>query len=245
MLKIQDLSVSIEKKQILKDISLEIEKDKTHVIMGPNGSGKSTLAKILAGDPECIKEKGSILWNDQEITTLAPEERVHLGLFVSFQYPVEIPGVNNFQFLFSLHKAMKKNRQEKPLHEKEFKEWLFRKMKILGMEEDFFQRSLNAGFSGGEKKRNEMLQMMVLNPQIAILDEIDSGLDVDSLKSVSQAINAYKNEGKTLLIITHYQRILNYIPADYVHIMIDGKIVQTGDHKLALKVEEEGYEKFM
>jgi len=210
MLTIKDLSVSIEKRLILKNISLEIEKNKTHVIMGPNGSGKSTLAKILAGDPECVCDTGSILLNESDLLSLAPEERVKKGLFVSFQYPTEIPGVNNLQFLFSTYKAIKKAKNEKVLSEKEFKNSLFFKMKMLNMEEEFFNRSLNAGFSGGEKKRNEILEMLVLEPEIAVLDEIDSGLDIDSLKAVSSAINAYKKEGKTLLLITHYQRILNY-----------------------------------
>lgn len=245
MLTIKNLSVSIEKKQILKNVSLLIEKNKTHVIMGPNGSGKSTLAKILAGDPECTKEEGSIFLNETDLLSLSPEERVKKGLFVSFQYPYEIPGVNNFAFLFASYKAIKKEKKEKILSEKEFKEWLLPKMKILNMEEEFFKRSLNAGFSGGEKKRNEILQMMVIDPEIAVLDEIDSGLDVDSLKSASNAINAFRKQGRTLVIITHYQRILNYIPADFVHVMIDGKIIKTGDASLALKIEEEGYEKFI
>jgi len=241
MLEIKDLSVSVEKKAILKDLKLSIEKGQTHVIMGPNGSGKSTLAKIIAGHPLFQVEKGEILFEGKDIFSSLPEQRAQMGIFISFQYPLEIPGVSNFNFLFSAYNALKKARKEKPISEEDFRKIIEDKAKSIGISQEFLDRNVNEGFSGGEKKKNEILQMLVLDPKIAILDEIDSGLDIDALKAIAKAIEEFRKQGKTLLLITHYQRLLNFIKPDFIHVMIEGKIVKTGDASFAEKLEETGY----
>lgn len=242
MIDIRDLWVTTQGKQILKGLNLSVEKGKVHAIMGPNGSGKSTLAKVLAGDPSYQVEKGEIWFKGQNILELDPEERAHLGLFVSFQYPVEIPGVSNFDFLFAAinakQKAMKKNEYTK----EEFSELLDKKMQEMKVPSAFCDRGLNEGFSGGEKKRNEILQMALLDPALSILDETDSGLDIDALRVVAEGIEAQKSEEKALVLITHYQRLLNYVRPDIVHVFLDGKIVRSGSADLALELEKKGYD---
>lgn len=236
MLDIQDLHVSIDGKAILKGFSLQVGAGEVHVLMGPNGAGKSTLAKVLAGHPAYEVTKGAILLEGQNILELDPEERAKLGLFMSFQYPLEIPGVTNFQFLHAAYNACKGT-----ISEAEFEKILQQKMNMMNMREEFKNRSLNEGFSGGEKKRNEILQMAVLEPKIAILDETDSGLDIDAMKIVADGVKQLLNFDRGLLLITHYQRLLDYIKPDFVHVVVDGKIVESGTSELALKLEKQGY----
>ncbi len=236
MLHIQDLYVSIDGKEILKGFSLKVGPGEVHALMGPNGAGKSTLAKVLAGHPAYEITSGAIFFEDQNINELAPEERAKLGLFMSFQYPLEIPGVTNFQFLHASYSACKGT-----ITEAEFEKILQQKMTLMNMKEEFKDRSLNEGFSGGEKKRNEILQMAVLEPKMAILDETDSGLDIDAMKIVADGVKKLQNCERGLLLITHYQRLLDYIKPDFVHVVIDGKIVETGTSELALKLEKQGY----
>ena len=236
MLHIQDLHVSIDGKEILKGFSLQVEAGEIHALMGPNGAGKSTLAKVLAGHPAYEITSGKIVFEGQDIADLDPEERARLGLFMSFQYPLEIPGVTNMQFLHAAYNACKK-----VITEEEFEKLLQQKMALMNMREEFKDRSLNEGFSGGEKKRNEILQMAVLEPKMAILDETDSGLDIDAMKIVAEGVKQLHNSGRGLLLITHYQRLLDYIKPDFVHVVVDGKIVETGTFDLALKLEKQGY----
>ncbi len=236
MLDIQDLHVSIDGKAILKGFSLQIGPGEVHALMGPNGAGKSTLAKVLAGHPDYEVTQGAILLEGQNILELDPEERAKLGLFMSFQYPLEIPGVTNFQFLHAAYNACKG-----AVSEAEFEKILQQKMNMMNMREEFKDRSLNEGFSGGEKKRNEILQMAVLEPKIAILDETDSGLDIDAMKIVADGVKQLLNSDRGLLLITHYQRLLDYIKPDFVHVVVDGKIVESGTSELALKLEKQGY----
>ncbi len=236
MLDIQDLYVSIDGKEILKGFSLKVDPGEVHALMGPNGAGKSTLAKVLAGHPAYEINSGAIFFEGQNINELAPEERAKLGLFMSFQYPLEIPGVTNFQFLHASYSACKGT-----ITEAEFAKILQQKMTMMNMKEEFKDRSLNEGFSGGEKKRNEILQMAVLEPKMAILDETDSGLDIDAMKIVADGVKQLQNSERGLLLITHYQRLLDYIKPDFVHVVIDGKIVETGTSELALKLEKQGY----
>jgi Fe-S cluster assembly ATP-binding protein len=236
MLDIQDLYVSIDGKEILKGFSLKIGPGEVHALMGPNGAGKSTLAKVLAGHPAYEITSGAIFFEGQNINELAPEERAKLGLFMSFQYPLEIPGVTNFQFLHAAYTACKGT-----ITEAEFEKILQQKMTLMNMKEEFKDRNLNEGFSGGEKKRNEILQMAVLEPKMAILDETDSGLDIDAMKIVADGVKQLQNSERGLLLITHYQRLLDYIKPDFVHVVIDGKIVETGTSELALKLEKQGY----
>jgi Fe-S cluster assembly ATP-binding protein len=236
MLDIQDLYVSIDGKEILKGFSLKVGPGEVHALMGPNGAGKSTLAKVLAGHPAYEITNGAILLEGQNINELAPEERAKLGLFMSFQYPLEIPGVTNFQFLHAAYSACKGT-----ITEAEFEKILQQKMTLMNMKEEFKDRNLNEGFSGGEKKRNEILQMAVLEPKMAILDETDSGLDIDAMKIVADGVKQLQNSERGLLLITHYQRLLDYIKPDFVHVVIDGKIVETGTSELALKLEKQGY----
>ena len=236
MLHIQDLYVSIEGKEILKGFSLRVAPGEVHALMGPNGAGKSTLAKVLAGHPAYEVTSGAIFFEGQNINDLDPEERAKLGLFMSFQYPLEIPGVTNFQFLHAAYSACKST-----ITEAEFEKILQQKMNMMNMREEFKDRSLNEGFSGGEKKRNEILQMAVLEPKMAILDETDSGLDIDAMKIVADGVKQLINSERGLLLITHYQRLLEYIKPDFVHVVIDGKIVETGTFELALKLEKQGY----
>ncbi len=236
MLDIQDLYVSIDGKEILKGFSLKVGPGEVHALMGPNGAGKSTLAKVLAGHPAYEITSGQILFEGQNINELDPEERAKLGLFMSFQYPLEIPGVTNFQFLHASYSACKGT-----ISEADFEKILEQKMTLMNMKAEFKDRSLNEGFSGGEKKRNEILQMAVLEPKMAILDETDSGLDIDAMKIVADGVKQLQNAERGLLLITHYQRLLDYIKPDFVHVVIDGKIVETGTSELALKLEKQGY----
>jgi Fe-S cluster assembly ATP-binding protein len=236
MLDIQDLYVSIDGKEILKGFSLKVGPGEVHALMGPNGAGKSTLAKVLAGHPAYEITSGAVFFEGQNINELDPEERAKLGLFMSFQYPLEIPGVTNFQFLHASYSACKGT-----ITEAEFEKILQQKMTLMNMKAEFKDRSLNEGFSGGEKKRNEILQMAVLEPKMAILDETDSGLDIDAMKIVADGVKQLQNSERGLLLITHYQRLLDYIKPDFVHVVIDGKIVETGTAELALKLEKQGY----
>ncbi len=236
MLHIQDLHVSIEGKAILQGFNLQVNPGEVHALMGPNGAGKSTLAKVLAGHPAYEVTGGSILLEGQNILELPPEERAKLGLFMSFQYPLEIPGVTNFQFLHAAYTACKGK-----ITEPEFEKILQQKMALLNMREEFKDRSLNEGFSGGEKKRNEILQMAVLEPKIAILDETDSGLDIDAIKIVSEGVKKLLTKDRALILITHYQRLLEFLTPHFVHVVVAGKIVETGTFDLALKLEKQGY----
>lgn len=236
MLIIQDLHVSIDGKEILKGFTLTINPGEIHALMGPNGAGKSTLAKIIAGHPAYEVTHGKIIFEGTDVLELAPEERAKLGLFMSFQYPLEIPGVTNFQFLHSAYSACKQ-----AITEEEFEKLLMQKMEMMSMRAEFKDRSLNEGFSGGEKKRNEILQMALLEPKLAILDETDSGLDIDAMRIVAEGVKKLHTPDRALLLITHYQRLLDYIKPDFVHVVIDGKIAKSGDETLALELETQGY----
>ena len=243
MLNIKNLHARIEDGvEILKGINLEIKPGEVHAIMGPNGAGKSTLSSVIAGKEDYEVTEGEILFEGEEIGEDAPEERAHKGIFLSFQYPVEIPGVTVTNFIkAALNETRKANRLEE-MGAKEMLELIRENSEKLGIKKDFLSRSLNEGFSGGEKKRNEIFQMMMLNPKLAILDETDSGLDIDALRIVADGVNRFKNEGNAVLLITHYQRLLNYIQPDFVHVLADGKIIKTGDKSLALELEEKGYD---
>jgi len=240
LLKIENLKTEIEGKEILKGLNLEIEKGKVHVIMGPNGAGKSTLANTLMGHPKYEITAGKILFENEEINELKADERAKKGIFLSFQYPEEIPGVTVENFLRTAKMAV----TGKPLKILSFKKALKEKMELLEMKEEYAERYLNLGFSGGEKKKNEILQMAILEPKLAILDETDSGLDVDAIRIVSQGVNALKNSENSILIITHHNKILDYLKPDFVHILVDGKIVKTGDFSLAKEIEVNGYESY-
>ena len=244
MLTINNLHAKLadENLEIIKGLNLQLEKGKIHAIMGPNGSGKSTLSKLIAGDENYEITSGSIELNGQPIDEYDATQRALSGVFLAFQYPVEIPGVNNSEFLRMAYNAKQKHEGKEEADPLAFNEILETKIKALNIPEEFLDRELNYGFSGGEKKRNEILQLAVLNPKVAILDETDSGLDIDALKQVSQAVNKLKNSENTFLIITHYQRLLDHIKPDYVHIMIDGKIVETGDSQLAKSLDKSGYD---
>jgi Fe-S cluster assembly ATP-binding protein len=240
LLKIENLKTEIEGKEILKGLNLEIEKGKVHVIMGPNGAGKSTLANTLMGHPKYKITDGKIIFENEEINELKADERAKKGIFLSFQYPEEIPGVTVENFLRTAKMAV----TGKPLKILSFKKALKEKMELLEMKEEYAGRYLNLGFSGGEKKKNEILQMAILEPKLAILDETDSGLDVDAIRIVAQGVNALKNSENSMLIITHHNKILDYLQPDYVHILVDGKIVKTGDFSLAKEIEANGYESY-
>ena len=241
-LKIENLHASINETQILKGLNLEIKKGEIHAIMGTNGSGKSTLSKVLTGHPAYTVNNGNILFENQDINKLSPEERSQLGIFLAFQYPVEIPGVSNEEFLRIAYNLKQKSLGKKELDPIEFFEILQTKLKDATLNITFLNRNVNEGLSGGEKKRNEILQMAVLDPSLAILDETDSGLDIDALRNLSQGINNFMTPDKSLILITHYQRLLDYIKPDFIHIMHEGKIIKTGDASLALILEEKGYE---
>src|SRR5436190_1741734 len=242
ILEIKDLTAGVEEKQILKGVNLTIGPGEVHAIMGPNGSGKSTLAAILAGRDGYDVSGGQALYNGQDLLDMDPEERAREGLFLAFQYPVEIPGVNSTYFLKSALNEIRKHKGESELDAMEFLELVKGKMKLLDLSEDLLRRSVNEGFSGGEKKRNEIFQMAVLEPKLAILDETDSGLDIDALKIVSNGVNHLRGPDNAQLVITHYQRLLDYIVPDFVHVLVDGRIVRTGDKQLALDLEEKGYD---
>jgi|TARA_Y100000588_G_scaffold275757_1_gene292056 Fe-S cluster assembly ATP-binding protein len=248
MLEIQNLHASvldIENSQILKGVDLKVNKGEVHAIMGPNGSGKSTLANVLMGRPDYEITDGDILVDGESIAELRPDQRAHLGLFLAFQYPAEIPGVRPWQFLKAAHDAKAEARGEEKMSVRNFTKLFDEKVEAVGINPDLVKRSLNEGFSGGEKKRNEMLQLEVLQPSMAILDETDSGLDVDALRIVAEGVNSMRSPERSFIVVTHYQRLLNYITPDIVHILVDGKIVQTGGPELALVVEKDGYREYL
>lgn len=242
ILEIRDLHAGVEGKQILKGVNLTINLGEVHAIMGPNGSGKSTLAAVLAGRDGYDVSSGQVIYDGKDLLEMAPEERAREGLFLAFQYPVEIPGVNSTYFLKSALNEIRKHRGIQELDAMEFLILVKERMKILELKEDLLKRSVNEGFSGGEKKRNEIFQMAVLEPKLAVLDETDSGLDIDALKIVSNGVNKLRGENNAQLVITHYQRLLNYIVPDFVHVLVDGKIARTGGKELALELEEKGYD---
>ena len=241
MLKIKKLSAGIENKLILDDINLSINAGEFHVIMGRNGTGKSTLANIITGKEDYKINKGDILFKNQSILSLSPEERACLGIFMSFQYPVSIPGVNSMHFLRAAVNSIRKNKGKSELDPSTFIKSFKENLKIVGLKEDFTSRAVNDGFSGGEKKRFEILQMLMMEPELIILDETDSGLDIDALKIVSDGINKYQNKKTAFLLITHYNRILQYLKPNYVHVLLNGKITKSGGKDLAIKLEENGY----
>jgi len=242
MLEIKNLQAGIEDKPILKGIELSVNAGEVHAIMGPNGSGKSTLASVLAGREGYDITGGEVLLQGDDLLDLAPEERAREGVFLAFQYPVEIPGVNSAYFLRSAVNEIRKHRGEDELDAINFLKSVKSKMKELGLSEDFLKRPVNAGFSGGEKKRNEILQMAMLNPKLAVLDETDSGLDIDALRIVADGVNRLKGPDKAQVVITHYQRLLDYIVPDFVHVLCDGRIIKSGDKTLAHELEEKGYD---
>jgi len=241
MFKIKNLEVSINNKKIIKDFNIELNPGELHVIMGPNGSGKSTLTNTIAGKDDYIVEKGDISLHNKSIIDLDPEERVGKGIFVSFQYPISLPGVNNIYFLKEAVNSIRKYRGEKEISSVEFMKKIKSKIKDVDFDESFINRAVNYGFSGGEKKRNEILQLLMMEPEVAILDETDSGLDIDALRTVAEGINTFRNSKRSIILITHYQRILDYLKPDKIHILMDGSIVKTGDIDLVNTLEEKGY----
>jgi len=242
MLAIKDLYTSVEDKKILEGLTLSVKAGEVHAIMGPNGSGKSTLANILAGKDGYQVTQGSVLYEDKNLLELSPEERARKGVFLAFQYPVEIPGVNNIYLLKAGLNAIRKHNGEPELDAMEFMSLIKEKMKLVQMNEELLSRSVNEGFSGGEKKRNEVFQMAILEPKLAILDETDSGLDIDALKIVADGVNSLRNKDRAFIVVTHYQRLLNYIKPDHVHVLGKGKIIKSGGPELALELEEKGYD---
>ena len=242
LLEIKDLQVSINDNKILKNLNLTVNKGEIHAIMGPNGSGKSTFSKVLAGHPAYSVLNGDILFKGSSILDLEPEERSHLGIFLAFQYPIEIPGVSNEDFLRLAYNSKQKFYQKPEVDPIEFLTIINEKLQSVNMSPLFLSRNVNEGFSGGEKKRNEILQMILLNSELSILDETDSGLDIDALKVISNGINNFMNPTKAIILITHYQRLLDYINPTYVHVMQNGKIIKTGSAKLAQELEDKGYE---
>ena len=242
LLEIQDLRVSINDNEILKNLNLTVNKGEIHAIMGPNGSGKSTFSKVLAGHPAYSVLTGNILFKGSSILDLEPEERSHLGIFLAFQYPIEIPGVSNEDFLRLAYNSKQKFYNKPEIDPIEFLTIVNDKLKLVNMSPLFLSRNVNEGFSGGEKKRNEILQMILLDSELSILDETDSGLDIDALKIISNGINNFMDESKSIILITHYQRLLDYINPTYVHVMQDGKIIKTGSAELAKELESKGYE---
>ncbi|GAA5092124.1 MAG: Fe-S cluster assembly ATPase SufC [Alcaligenaceae bacterium] len=241
MLKINDLHASVEGKQILRGLNLEVKPGEVHAIMGPNGSGKSTLSQVLAGREDYTIDSGSVEWLGQDLLDMSIEDRARSGLFLAFQYPIEIPGVSNAYFLRTAVNAVRREQGQPELDAIDFLKLVKEEMKVVGMREEFLHRSVNEGFSGGEKKRNEVLQMSMLQPKLAILDETDSGLDIDALRVVSEGVNRLRSPERSMVVITHYQRLLDYIVPDVVHVLSGGRIVRTGDASLAKELEERGY----
>ena len=242
MLEIKNLHAKIDGKEILRGIDLSVKAGEVHAIMGPNGSGKSTLAKVIAGHPSYEVTKGEVIYEGKNLLELPPDERARGGIFLAFQYPVEVPGVSNAQFLRLAYNERRKHLGEEELDPLEFKDLLAERAKIVEMEPALMSRSVNEGFSGGEKKRNEILQMAVLEPRLAVLDETDSGLDIDALRIVSGGVNRLRRPDNAILLVTHYQRLLNYIVPDFVHVLFKGRMVRSGGKELALELEEKGYD---
>ena len=242
MIKIKDLHANIEGKEILRGINLEVNAGEVHTIMGPNGSGKSTLANVLAGHESYEVTKGTVEFEGKELLELDPDERAREGLFLAFQYPIEIPGVSNATFLKTAINEIRKHHGKDEISAKDFLALIKEKAKILGMDNSLISRSVNSGFSGGEKKRNEILQLLMLNPKLALLDETDSGLDIDALKIVSEGVNKFKNKNNAVIVVTHYQRLLDYIVPDFVHVLSKGRIIKSGGKELALDLEAKGYD---
>ena len=242
MLHIKDLYTAVDNKKILEGLNLSVNVGEVHAIMGPNGSGKSTLANILAGKEGYDITQGSVSYENENLLELSPEERARKGVFLAFQYPVEIPGVNNIYLLKAALNAIRKHQGKPELDAMEFMNLIKGKMKLVQMNEDLLSRSVNEGFSGGEKKRNEIFQMAILEPKLAILDETDSGLDIDALKIVAEGVNSLRNENRAFILVTHYQRLLNYIKPHHVHVLNKGKIIRSGGPELALELEEKGYD---
>jgi len=242
MLEIKNLHVSVNNNKILKGLNLSINKGEVHAIMGPNGSGKSTLASVIAGREEYEVNQGSIIYSNKKLLKLSADERAIQGIFLAFQYPVEIPGVSTTNFIKTAVNQIRKSKGKKPLDAVSFLKVMKEKMKIVKINQTLLSRSINEGFSGGEKKKNEIFQMAMLDPKLAILDETDSGLDIDALKIVAKGVNKLKSKDNAIIIVTHYQRLLDYIIPDYVHVLIDGKIVKSGDKNLAQELEKKGYD---
>ena len=242
MLEIKNLHASIDNTKILKGLDLAVNSGEVHAIMGPNGSGKSTLASVIAGREDYDVTDGEINFQGNELSDIGPDERAREGIFLAFQYPVEIPGVSTTNFMKTAVNQIRESKGEKPLDAVEFLKLMKEKMKLVNIKQELLSRSINEGFSGGEKKRNEIFQMAMLDPKLSILDETDSGLDIDALKIVSNGVNALKSKENATVVVTHYQRLLDYIVPDFVHVLMDGKIVKSGDKNLALKLEEKGYD---
>lgn len=242
MITIKNLKASVENKEILKGLNLEVNAGEVHAIMGPNGSGKSTLANVLTGNTDYEVTGGEIDFEGKDLLDMAPEDRAREGMFLAFQYPVEIPGISNSLFLKTAIDEIRKYNGKPKLTAKEFLDQIREKSKIVGMDEKLINRSVNTGFSGGEKKRNEIFQMLMLNPKLAILDETDSGLDIDALKIVSYGINEFRSKDNAIIVVTHYQRLLDYIVPDFVHVLYNGKIIKSGGKELALELEARGYD---
>ena len=241
MLSVRDLNVTVDGRSILNGVNLQVNAGEVHAIMGPNGSGKSTLANVIAGRDGYEVTSGSVLYDGKDLLGLVPEERARQGIFLAFQYPVEIPGVSNVYMLKAAVNAIRKHRGEDELDAIDFLKMVRQKLKLVEMKEELLHRPVNEGFSGGEKKRNEIFQMAVLEPSLAILDETDSGLDIDALKTVAAGVNAMRSPERAMVVVTHYQRLLNYIVPDFVHVLSDGRIVKSGGKELALELEEKGY----
>jgi Fe-S cluster assembly ATP-binding protein len=241
MLEIKELRARVQHKDILKGVTLTVNTGEVHAIMGPNGSGKSTLARVLAGHPEYEVTGGEVLFEGKDLLDLDPEERAREGVFMAFQYPVEIPGVNNAYFLKAAVNAVRKHRGEQELDAMDFMQLVNERLQLMHMDQELLKRPVNEGFSGGEKKRNEIFQMLVLQPKLAVLDETDSGLDIDALKTVAEGVNAMRSPDRAIVVVTHYQRLLNYIVPDRVHVLTDGRIARSGGKELALELENKGY----